>query len=218
MHTYRPFCPCPPPCPPGPSAGPTGPTGPTGPAGAAGPTGPQGMPGPVGESGPTGPQGMPGPVGEPGPTGPTGPAGAAGPTGPAGGAEAFASFFSDQREVDSGTPIPLYPLTADPTGAITPAGDYLSVQLAPGGYLLTFDVAAVLAQPGYLQVTPSVGGTPQVNLGVYFRTADADSSAGGSRTVALSLPAGAALSLTYSSSAPTTSVTATLTAVRLGAA
>ena len=191
MYLYH-SCGCPPPCPPCPTGG-SGPTGPTGPQGAAGPTGPQGI---QGRDGPTGPTGAPGTPGT----------------------EAAASFFSDLREVPSGTPIPLYPLTPDPTGAITPAPDYLSLLLQPGFYLVTFDVAAVLLQPGYLQVTPAVGGVPQVNLGVYFRTAVGDSSAGGSRTFLFNAPAATTFSLTYSASAPTTSVTTTLTVQKLNRA
>ena len=262
MHTYHPFCPCPPPCPPpGGATGPTGPTGPQGepgpqglpgPAGAAGPQGPAGVPGstgPAGErgptgpagaagsagaTGPTGPQGVPGaagatgpageagPQGIPGPTGPqgvpgrdgpTGPTGATGPAGP--GTDAFASFYSDVRTLPNGSAIPLYPLLADPTGAITPAADYQSLQLQPGCYLATFDVSAVLAAPGYLQVTPSVGGQAQVALGVYFRTAAGNASAGGSRTFAFCLPSGGAFSLTYNSSASSSSVTTTVTLQRL---
>lgn len=235
MHTYHPFCPCPPPCPPpGGATGPTGPTGPQGepgpqglpgPAGAAGPQGPAGVPGstgPAGERGPTGPAGAAGSAGATGPTGPqgvpgrdgpTGPTGATGPAGP--GTDAFASFYSDVRTLPNGSAIPLYPLLADPTGAITPAADYQSLQLQPGCYLATFDVSAVLAAPGYLQVTPSVGGQAQVALGVYFRTAAGNASAGGSRTFAFCLPSGGAFSLTYNSSASSSSVTTTVTLQRL---
>ena len=238
MHTYHPFCPCPPSCPPpGGATGPTGPTGPQGepgpqglpgPAGAAGPQGPAGAPGstgPAGERGPTGPAGAAGSAGATGPTGPqgvpgrdgpTGPTGATGPQGPAGpGTDAFASFYSDVRTLPNGSAIPLYPLLADPTGAITPAADYQSLQLQPGCYLATFDVSAVLAAPGYLQVTPSVGGQAQVALGVYFRTAAGNASAGGSRTFAFCLPSGGAFSLTYNSSASSSSVTTTVTLQRL---
>lgn len=238
MHTYHSFCSCPPPCPPtGGAIGPTGPTGPQGepgpqglpgPAGAAGPQGPAGAPGstgPAGERGPTGPAGAAGSAGATGPTGPqgvpgrdgpTGPTGATGPQGPAGpGTDAFASFYSDVRTLPNGSAIPLYPLLADPTGAITPAADYQSLQLQPGCYLATFDVSAVLAAPGYLQVTPSVGGQAQVALGVYFRTAAGNASAGGSRTFAFCLPSGGAFSLTYNSSASSSSVTTTVTLQRL---
>lgn len=238
MHTYHPFCPCPPPCPPpGGATGPTGPTGPQGepgpqglpgPAGAAGPQGPAGAPGstgPAGERGPTGPAGAAGSAGATGPTGPqgvpgrdgpTGPTGATGPQGSAGpGTDAFASFYSDVRTLPNGSAIPLYPLLADPTGAITPAADYQSLQLQPGCYLATFDVSAVLAAPGYLQVTPSVGGQAQVALGVYFRTAAGNASAGGSRTFAFCLPSGGAFSLTYNSSTSSSSVTTTVTIQRL---
>ena len=139
-----------------------------------------------------------------------------GPQGPAGpGTDAFASFYSDVRTLPNGSAIPLYPLLADPTGAITPAADYQSLQLQPGCYLATFDVSAVLAAPGYLQVTPSVGGQAQVALGVYFRTAAGNASAGGSRTFAFCLPSGGAFSLTYNSSASSSSVTTTVTLQRL---
>ena len=136
-----------------------------------------------------------------------------GPAGP--GTDAFASFYSDVRTLPNGSAIPLYPLLADPTGAITPAADYQSLQLQPGCYLATFDVSAVLAAPGYLQVTPSVGGQAQVALGVYFRTAAGNASAGGSRTFAFCLPSGGAFSLTYNSSASSSSVTTTVTLQRL---
>lgn len=265
MHTYHPFCLCPPPClPTGGATGPTGPTGPqgepgpqglpgpagaagpqgpagapgsTGPAGERGPTGPAGAAGSAGATGPTGPQGVPGaagatgpageagPQGIPGPTGPqgvpgrdgpTGPTGATGPQGSAGpGTDAFASFYSDVRTLPNGSAIPLYPLLADLTGAITPAADYQSLQLQPGCYLATFDVSAVLAAPGYLQVTPSVGGQAQVALGVYFRTAAGNASAGGSRTFAFCLPSGGVFSLTYNSSTSSSSVTTTVTLQRL---
>ena len=139
-----------------------------------------------------------------------------GPQGPAGpGTDAFASFYSDVRTLPNGSAIPLYPLLADPTGAIIPAADYQSLQLQPGCYLATFDVSAVLAAPGYLQVTPSVGGQAQVALGVYFRTAAGNTSAGGSRTFAFCLPSGGAFSLTYNSSASSSSVTTTVTLQRL---
>lgn len=232
MHIYHPFCPCPPPCPPpGGVTGPTGPqgatgprgepgpTGPTGSSGERGPTGPAGMTGSTGPTGPTGPQGIPGPDG---PTGPTGAAGAVGPTGSQGpsgpGEDVFASFFSDVRTLPNGSPIPLYPLLTDPTGAIASPADFQSVQLQAGCYLVTFDVSAVLAAPGYLQVTPALDGQPQVTLGVYFRTAVGDSSAAGSRTFAFCLPAEGVLSLTYNSSAASTSVTTTLTIQKLNRA
>lgn len=119
------------------------------------------------------------------------------------------------RTLPNGSPIPLYPLLADPTGAITSGADFQSLQLQPGCYLVTFDVSAILAAPGYLQVTPAIDGQPQVSLGVYFRTAAGDSSAGGSRTFAFCLPAGGAFSLTYNSSAASSSVTTTVTIQRL---
>lgn len=221
-----------------------GPTGPTGPQGSTGPTGPQGIPGaagpagapgptgaagatgPRGETGPTGPagpQGIPGPTGPQGirgQDGPTGPQGVQGPTGPAGSPaeDVFASFFSDVRSVPSGSPVPLYPLTADPTGTIASAADYQSVLLKAGWYLAAFEISAVLAQPGYLQLTPSVNGGAQVSLGIYFRTGTADSTANGSRVFTFYAPADTSFSLTYNSSTASSSVNTTLTLLRLNRA
>ena len=210
-------CGCPPPCPPYPPcppspSGPTGPTGPTGPQGPAGGQGPQGVPGPTGPQGirgmdgPTGPQGLPGPAGATGPqgpqgaagpTGPQGTPGATGPTGPAGGPgeDAFASYYSDVRSVPNNGQIPLYELLNDPTGNITLSGTQ-QLRLQPGYYQVFFDVFVILASPGYLQITPSFNGQARIDLGIYFRTAGSDSTAGGARALSFYPPSPTPCSLT----------------------
>ena len=196
--------------------GPTGPSGTTGPQGPAGGQGLQGVPGPTGPQGirgmdgPTGPQGLPGPAGATGPqgpqgaTGPTGPQGtpgATGPTGPAGGPgeDVFASYYSDVRSVPNNGQIPLYELLNDPTGNITLSGTQ-QLRLQPGYYQVFFDVFVILASPGYLQITPSFNGQARIDLGIYFRTAGSDSTAGGARALSFYAPAPPTFSLTYSSS------------------
>lgn len=196
--------------------GPTGPSGTTGPQGPAGGQGPQGVPGPTGPQGirgmdgPTGPQGLPGPAGATGPqgpqgaagpTGPQGTPGATGPTGPAGGPgeDVFASYYSDVRSVPNNGQIPLYELLNDPTGNITLSGTQ-QLRLQPGYYQVFFDVFVILASPGYLQITPSFNGQARIDLGIYFRTAGSDSTAGGARALSFYAPAPTTFSLTYSSS------------------
>ena len=175
--------------------GPAGATGPQGPQGATGPTGPQGLPGPAGATGPQGPQGAAGP------TGPQGTPGATGPTGPAGGPgeDVFASYYSDVRSVPNNGQIPLYELLNDPTGNITLSGTQ-QLRLQPGYYQVFFDVFVILASPGYLQITPSFNGQARIDLGIYFRTAGSDSTAGGARALSFYAPAPTTFSLTYSSS------------------
>ena len=199
--------------------GPAGATGPQGPQGAAGPTGPQGAAGATGPTGPqgirgmdgpTGPQGLPGPAGATGPqgpqgatglTGPQGTPGATGPTDPAGGPgeDVFASYYSDVRSVPNNGQIPLYELLNDPTGNITLSGTQ-QLRLQPGYYQVFFDVFVILASPGYLQITPSFNGQARIDLGIYFRTAGSDSTAGGARALSFYAPAPTTFSLTYSSS------------------
>ncbi|KGF57202.1 hypothetical protein HMPREF9460_00377, partial [Flavonifractor plautii 1_3_50AFAA] len=177
------------------AAGATGPTGPQGIRGMDGPTGPQGLPGPAGATGPQGPQGAAGP------TGPQGTPGATGPTGPAGGPgeDVFASYYSDVRSVPNNGQIPLYELLNDPTGNITLSGTQ-QLRLQPGYYQVFFDVFVILASPGYLQITPSFNGQARIDLGIYFRTAGSDSTAGGARALSFYAPAPTTFSLTYSSS------------------
>lgn len=183
------------------STGPQGPTGITGPQGPSGATGPAGEPGPTGERGPTGPTGVPGPAG---PTGATGAPGAAGPVGPTGAtgtvpADSAASFFNYQAQFTPGQPVDLFPGATDPTGAITQAGGQ-TVALAAGRYLVSCKVSATLAQPGYIQITPSYNGTPHLNEGIYFATTANGSSAVGSAHFIVQAPSATNFSLTYSGS------------------
>ena len=200
---------------PGP-AGPTGATGSTGPQGEQGPPGPQGEPGPAGptgatgSTGPQGEQGPPGPQGEPGPAGPTGATGPAGTVPP----DSAASFYTFQAQFTPGQSIDLFTGAADPTGNITQPSSQ-QVGLAAGNYLVSYKVSATLSQPGYLQVTPSWGGSAHLESGVYFATTANGSSAVGSAHFILQAPSATTFTLTYSGSIAARSGEVGLTLLRL---
>ena len=194
-------------------AGPQGVTGPTGPTGPTGATGPQGVPG---ATGPAGATGSPGPTGSVGPTGPTGATGPQGETGPTGAVppDSAASFYTYQAQFSQGQLMDLFPAVTDPTGAITQPGSQ-TIALQPGDYLVSYKVSATLNQPGYMQVTPSYGGAPHLEYGVYFATTATGSSAVGSAHFILPAPSATTFSLTYSGSVPAQNGEINLTFLRL---
>ena len=87
----------------------------------------------------------------------------------------------------------LFPAVTDPTGAITQPGSQ-TIALQPGDYLVSYKVSATLNQPGYMQVTPSYGGAPHLEYGVYFATTATGSSAVGSAHFILPAPSAATFS------------------------
>ena len=184
-----------------------GPPGPQGEPGPAGPTGATGSTGPQGEQGPPGPQGEPGPAGPTGATGSTGPAGTVPPS-------SAASFYTFQAQFTPGQNIDLFPGAADPTGNITQPSSQ-QVGLAAGNYLVSYKVSATLSQPGYLQVTPSWGGSAHLESGVYFATTANGSSAVGSAHFILQAPSATTFTLTYSGSIAARSGEVGLTLLRL---
>lgn len=165
---------------------------------------PQGRPGPQGPQGPQGEPGPQGPQGEPGPQGPQGE--------PA--EDCFASFFMFERRLENGQPIPLLPGTEDPTGNIVLA-DETRIELAPGYYCISFSVSAILEEAGYLQVTPSYNGTPNLPYGIYFKTGAAFSSAYGSNSIIIHVPAQTSFSLTCNSNVANRSGAATVSVIKL---
>ena len=196
MNCNIPFCLR---CPTG-TTGPTGATGVTGPTGATGVTGPTGA---TGVTGPTGATGVTGPTGATGATGPTGATGITGPTGPEGGQEddIFASFGAFQTPLTVGSLISLFADITDPTGNII-ATDATHITLAPGYYLVAYNVSANFQSANYMQVTPSYNGAPRIDTGVYFATSAAEgSSACGSAHFIIRAAEQTAFSLTYSGSA-----------------
>jgi hypothetical protein len=164
-------------------------TGPMGATGITGPTGATGITGPTGATGITGPTGA---------TGITGPTGATGPTGELPN-DAFASFSVIQAQFTTGTQIPLFPDITDVTGNIT-ATDTTHITLAPGYYLVAYNVSAIFRTANYMQITPSYNGVPRLDTGVYFATSTNGSSACGSSHFIIYAPAQTVFTLTYSGS------------------
>ena len=195
------------------AAGPTGPQGAQGIAGQQGPTGPTGA---QGAAGPTGPQGAQGVAGQQGPTGPTGAQGATGPTGPQGTMpdDSFASFIDYQMQLMPNSLIVLFPDITDTTGNITSA-DLTHISLAPGYYLISYEVSVVFNSANYMQVTPFYNGAPHLETGIYFATRTDGSSACGSAFFILYAPAATELSFTYSGSAEGRDGQITLTILKL---
>ena len=200
--------------------GPTGVTGPTGPAGEAGIQGLQGPTGPTGEKGEKGDPGEPGvmgPVGERGATGATGPQGATGVTGPTGPAgtqgsrgltgprgpagedahDIFASFIGYEEVFSDGNLIILFPAVSDTTGNIVEEG-YSNINLTEGYYLVSYSIAGILRDPGYIQVTPYYNGMPHLETGIYFATSADGASVSGSADFILQADSPTVFSLHYS--------------------
>lgn len=208
--------------------GPTGPQGSTGPAGAQGATGPAGAQGPIGAQGPVGPQGPMGPAGVTGATGATGSQGLAGPqglpgatgaTGPTGATGApppdvFAAFATFAIPFVNAAQIPLGTVTADPTGQIV-LTDNTRITLAPGYYLISYHVSTLLSTPGYMQITPFYNGASHIEYGIYFKTGFNVTSAYGSNSIIIYVPAETRFSLTYNSNVQSSDGTATITVLQL---
>ena len=100
----------------------------------------------------------------------------------------YASFFAYMQRFTSGTPISFATAVADSTGHITQP-NATRVTLAPGTYLVTYHVSAVLETAGYLQVTPSYNGQAFLQYGVYGRTIDKSVTVSGSSSFIAVVPA-----------------------------
>ncbi|MFR2693904.1 MAG: hypothetical protein ACLTBV_27840 [Enterocloster bolteae] len=171
---------------PGP-AGATGPTGATGSTGAAGPTGATGPAGVTGPAGTTGPTGATGPAGATGTTRSHRSSRSHRPdrshrasrrhrhdrsyrasraTGPAAG-DVFASFITFAGVWNNAQRIPVGVGVADTTGNIV-LTDSTCITLAPGYYCISYQVSSMLADAGYMQITPVYNGSSHIEYGIYF--------------------------------------------------
>ena len=201
------------------STGATGPTGAAGSNGATGPAGATGATGLTGATGPAGPTGATGSTGATGPTGATGATGSNGATGPTGATGAapedvFASFATFALQFVNATQIQMGTSTADPTGQIV-LTDLTRIALAPGYYLISYHVSAILATPGYMQITPSYNGSPHIEYGIYFKTGTDYTSAYGSNSIIIEVLQETFFTLTYNSNVSSSEGTATIAIVKL---
>ena len=204
------------------SVGPTGATGNTGATGEQGPmgaTGPTGSVGPTGATGNTGATGEQGPIGITGPTGATGPTGSVGPigiTGPTGATgptedDVFASFINFGAVFTNAALIPMATGVADTTGNIV-LTDPTRVTLQPGIYSIFYEVSGLLAEAGYMQITPFYNSSPHLEYGIYFMTnGTGRSSAFGAVSFIIDVPVESVFNLTFNS--PVTVSEGTLTMV-----
>lgn len=172
--------------------------------------GPAGVTGAAGSQGPTGPQGLPGATGATGPTGSTGPTGATGAPPP----DVFAAFATFAIPFVNAAQIPLGTVTADPTGQIV-LTDNTRITLAPGYYLISYHVSTLLSTPGYMQITPFYNGASHIEYGIYFKTGLNVTSAYGSNSIIIYVPAETRFSLTYNSNVQSSDGTATITVLQL---
>ena len=197
--------------------GPTGNTGATGATGATGPTGPTGADGTTGPAGATGSTGPIGPAGNTGATGATGPTGPAGPTGATGTVanESFATFINYGAQFVDAALIPFSTAVADTTGHIV-SNDNQRINLAPGYYLISYQVSVLLRTAGFIQVTPFYNGAVHIENGLYYALGTPERASGlGSISFILEIPTATVFSLTYNSPVESTEGTLHLTIIRL---
>lgn len=163
-----------------------------------------------------GPRGRRGPTGASGPTGATGVTGATGPTGTTGTApdDVFASFVNYMAQFTNASLIPVGVSVPDPTNQIVLA-DPTHISLAPGYYLISYHVSALLRTAGFMQVTPYYNGAAHLEFGIYFKTIGDTASAYGSNSLILYVPATTNWSLTYNSPSVSIEGTVTITIVKL---
>ena len=114
----------------------------------------------------------------------------------------------------SGAPIPFVTGTADPTGHITQASS-TQIALAPGIYLISYHVSAILQTAGYLQITPAYQSRGFLEYGVYGRTAADNVSVSGSASFIARIPEETTFTLNSNSSAEAREGSMTLTILGL---
>lgn len=178
-----------------------GPTGATGPQGVTGATGPQGV------TGATGPQGVTGPTGAIGPQGITGPTGQI-PE------DVFASFYNYSQRPENGSMLQMFPSVEDPSGQIV-SEDGLRVSLAPGYYLVSYQVSGILRETGYMQITPFYNGAAEIEFGIYFITGAGGGSADGEAHLIVKAPEATQFSLTFNSDVSVIDVQMTITFLKV---
>jgi len=120
----------------------------------------------------------------------------------------FAIPFQDAALIPFGTSVD------DPTGQIV-LSDPTHITLAPGYYLISYHISAILRTAGFMQVTPFYSGASHIEYGIYFKTGSDSSSAYGSNSLIIEVPAETRFSLTYNSPSSTSDGTGTITVLKL---
>lgn len=128
--------------------------------------------------------------------------------------DVFASFYTFMNQFADGSQVPWFTVTPDPTGQIV-LDEPARITLAPGYYLVSFHLSAILDNPGYIQITPSYNGAAYLFYGFYFRTGVAKSTANGSSSLIFEVPSQTNFTLTFNSDTTSTEGAGTLTFVKL---
>ena len=181
--------------------------------GEPGPMGPRGEPGPPGcpgECGEPGPQGVTGPQGPQGVTGPMGPRGEPGPRGPAGPPgypqnSIFASFSGKELILPESASLPLKTEIPDITRNISLYSSS-SVSLAPGYYIISYYVSAVMKKRGSIKLTPVFNDRRQTMYTARGETENRKGILELTRNFIAEIPIGTTLFLEWSSSVGTSRV------------
>ncbi|RZT02005.1 hypothetical protein [Cuneatibacter caecimuris] len=103
---------------------------------------------------------------------------------------------------------------ADPTGNIT-LSDPARIALEPGIYAISYQVSALLAASGFMQVSPYYNGSPHLEYGIYFMTGSGRTSAAGSVSFLIEVPARTVFTLTFNSPVRATEGTLTMVIFKL---
>lgn len=112
--------------------------------------------------------------------------------------DVFASFVNYMAQFPNASLIPIEVSVLDPTNQI-PLTALSHISLAPGYYLISYQVSAMLRTSGYMQVTPFYNGAAHIEFSIYFRIIGDQASAYGSVSLILDTPPGTTWSLTYNS-------------------
>ena len=89
------------------------------------------------------------------------------------------------------------------------------ITLQPGDYKIDYHVSALLPLAGYIQVTPVYNGAGHLDVGVYFRTGNNNSSVEGSQSIIIHVPSTTSFSLRFNSDVVTNEGTVTITFLKL---
>ena len=100
---------------------------------------------------------------------------------------------------------------ADTTGNIV-LTDPTRITLQPGFYSIFYEVSGLLAEAGYIQITPFYNSNPHIEYGIYFLTnGSGRASAFGAVSFIINVPVETVFNLTFNS--PVTVTEGTLTMV-----
>lgn len=126
----------------------------------------------------------------------------------------FGSFYDFALRPDNNTLLPIVTSIPDITGQIS-VSQGNRIILAPGYYLVSYEVSGLFSTPGYMQITPAYNNLPHIQEGIYFMGQADRSSASGSAHFIIETPEGTSLTLTFNSSSVLTEVQMTMSILKL---